>query len=343
MLAFKKIITAMTNKILVISLTKEKHLKDLAENLFIYASPRATIESGYEDQFHIGKNGKVTELCEKIEKIKKVKIDLIIVMTDIFTLSQFQPIDFPQEIDKIALVGDTHHGHKPITSLAQWLRMHQSNKIILKQTIHHADQFEKLGFQTASFPYYLHKQSLRKPIQPTNDRLVFCGSLGNTHKKRRYLIKEIGKYNRRMDIVMTRREVSFSIYNKWLYSLNIALNKDYNFRFNEIIGSGGCLITERLPIETRRKILYKEDEDYLAFDTTEEAIDKIEKTSLRDNIEMRISANKKLNEAINSKILIQIIFELHQRKVSNAEILYEEKLEEVIQYELAQERRLQKQ
>ena len=106
-------------KILIISLTKAPHLIELDHNLFIHASPMHDKDTLDDNKIKCSFNQSVKDLLQN--KKCRNNIKGIIVFADCFSLQRFRPHEFPENILTTAIVGDSHHGHKPITQLVQWL------------------------------------------------------------------------------------------------------------------------------------------------------------------------------------------------------------------------------
>lgn len=289
---------------LVVGLSAALHLKWLDPGRFAHAGPRLR-EDPNDRLFATDHTPDISMLCKRIRR-HGFDIKAIIVFVDCFSLLQFRPHKFPKNIPVLAVIGDTHHGKRPITDLAAWLRSEQISKVALKQTVHHGHIFRRLGFATTLLPYYLHDQIFIEPSQNKVRRVLFCGSVSSRHKKRNEVIRLIKDSGVPLDVITTHRIMSFRLYNRYIATINVPLNMDINYRFHEVVASGGCLITERPCAESDDAILLERDIDYITFSSPDKAIEKIQE--VLDNPKMAhavaIRGQRKLENAHKGGVLL---------------------------------------
>ena len=96
-------------------------------------------------------------------------------------------------------------------------------------------------------PYYAHNNLSIAPSSKYIERACFVGSLSSRHYKRKKFIEYLQARNLPLDIFSAPRNITFSFYNRYSVSLNIPLNYDYNYRINEVMSAGGCLVTSKVP------------------------------------------------------------------------------------------------
>lgn len=259
---------------LVVGLSSALHLKWLNPLQFVHAGPRL-LNDPNNGLFATSRTPDIALLCNQIRSYGII-VEAIIVFVDCFSLLQFRPHSFPSDLSVLAVIGDTHHGRRPITDLAKWLRLEQISKVALKQTVHHGQIFRRLGFATTLLPYYLHDQVFMEPSQNKVRRVLFCGTVSDRHTKRNVAIKVITDAGIPLDVVTTQRMMSFRLYNHYIATINIPLNMDINYRFHEVIASGGCLITERPTAESEEALLLERENDYITFSSPDNAVEKIQ-------------------------------------------------------------------
>ena len=162
-------------------------------------------------------------------------------------------------------LGDTQHG--PHEGFHELIRIAQNpivTKVITSNNPQHLHFFEESGVSPSKL-YYCplglantsRHQSLSNALDPAMGRrnisdllakkIVFVGTIADTHPRRKYLINRLSSAGY-CNILKTAnyRDAEFFQRNA-LASINVSLNRDINFRFSEVIGSGGTLITDRLP------------------------------------------------------------------------------------------------
>lgn len=259
---------------LVVGLSAALHLKWLAPQRFVHAGPRLRDDPDNR-LFATNSTPDISLLCERVSKYG-IDIEAIIIFVDCFSLWHFRPHKLPPTIPVLAVIGDTHHGDHPITDLAKWLRSEKVSRVALKQTVHHGQIFMRLGFATTLLPYYLHDQVFLEPAKNKLRRVVFCGSVSARHTKRKEVIGLAKKMGLPLDVVTTHRRMSFRLYNRYIATINIPLNMDINYRFHEVVASGGCLITEQPCAESDEAMLLDGKNDYIAFSCPNDALEKIQ-------------------------------------------------------------------
>jgi hypothetical protein len=199
------------------------------------------------------------------EARKTNRCESVIVALDSFTIGNAKPTEFNNiDSDLILLVGDTQHG--PAEGFIELIKLAQSgvfSKIITANNPQHLNLFraygvpaEKLFFcplGLSNLPPWLNTSSNNNIILPTDvqnslsESPYFIGSLTDHHPSRRKIINSLAKMGL-TKVAKTRSYKEASYYHKHsLASINISLNSDINFRFSEVILSGGTLVTDLLP------------------------------------------------------------------------------------------------
>ena len=127
--------------ILNLGLSDAKHLKDEScEFKIFYAGPRFTTGSY---TLRTSSNPKISDVCQEVNNLG-FSVESILLFCDIYSLSLFQPVIDVDTHNLVAIIGDTHHGTKPLSGLITWLQHYNIRKVALKQTIHHYPIFDRL-------------------------------------------------------------------------------------------------------------------------------------------------------------------------------------------------------
>lgn len=262
----------MNKTYLVIGLSEAEHLSDESSNdiQLVYAGPRFTT-----DNKHLRTSSKpyISNIVKYFES-KNIQIYGIIIYADIFSLNLFRPVVDLDFINKICIVGDTHHGEKPISGIMKWLILNNIDTIALKQTINQYSLFESLGFNVLNLPYYAHDVKFIKPTKNYFERIVFVGSTGTRHPRRTNYINKLQSMGVPIDVCKLPRNQSFKAYNSYACSFNLPLNNDINYRIWEIMAGGGVCLTEYIPNDIQNKILAKENISVVMYKNFEECANK---------------------------------------------------------------------
>lgn len=175
-------------------------------------------------------------------------------------------------------VADTHHLHRPIERVQEYLLSENFSIISFENDRHHMKWFKETGQSDLCWlpNLFLATEKLEPlPLEYKDDVVCFIGSLGQFHPFRVYIINYIKERIANLKFGSAPKKISHHIYNKSLINLNISLNGDLNWRFFEIIASGGFLITDRLCPDSGIHLLFDEGVHYEAFGSKEELLEKI--------------------------------------------------------------------
>lgn len=260
----------MPSSTLIINLSPALHLSDEFNNQrFIYAGPQLNDSNSSILTSSKPKLSDILNTCRQ----KGHHIHHIFIYCDVFSLSVFQPIIDIAYPSMIAIIGDTHHGSRPLTPLIQWLHHSRISKIVLKQTIHHAPIFRSFGFSVLQLQYYAHDVELISPSPHFINRICFVGSLSSSHHKRKLFLEKLITSGLPIDIFTAPRKLSFKYYNHYALSFNMPLNFDFNYRINEIMSAGGVCLTPRLPKVVENLRILNHFQDSLLFEDYDSCID----------------------------------------------------------------------
>ena len=175
-------------------------------------------------------------------------------------------------------VADTHHLHRPIETVQKYLLSENFSLISFENDRHHMKWFGHTGQSDLCWlPNLFLATDRLDPLAPElkQHEVSFVGSLGNFHPFRIHIINFLKDRLPYLKFGSAPKRVAHRIYNQSLINLNISLNGDLNWRFFEIIASGGFLLTDRLCPDSGINLLFDEGVHYEAFGTKEELLDKI--------------------------------------------------------------------
>ena len=165
-------------------------------------------------------------------------------------------------------IADTHHLYRPIECLQQYLASEEFTVVSVENDRHHLKWYSRYvrpGHNLYWFPNFAFNPIHRIFNAERVPRVVFAGSLGRFHPYRRHVVESLQKASYPIDALSCSQENAASHYSNYLISLNVSLNQDLNWRFFEIISSGGFLLTDRLNEESGISKIFTEGIHYEAF------------------------------------------------------------------------------
>jgi len=132
----------------------------------------------------------------------------------------------------------------------------------------------------------------------------FVGQTGRGHTRRRKILDILsGKYRVNEQRAYKQSEIS-EIYSRSKITVNIPVRGDLNFRFFEAISCGSLLLTERL--KNGQEKLFEEDVHYVAYDSENELLDKVDYYLKNDNERLRIAQAGKAEALKNHTLEIRL-------------------------------------
>ncbi len=196
---------------------------------------------------------------------KSHRCNLVVIALDSFTIGNIKPIRLEDvDLQKVLLVGDTQHGPaQGFIELIELARSGHFSKIISANNPQHLNLFRAYGVPksklfycplgVSNLPPWIDKIKYEEFIFPArvatslSRQPSFVGSLTDHHPSRRKLINHLSKMGlTRVVKTQSFKEASY-YHNQSLASINVSLNSDINFRFGEVLVSGGVLVTDQLP------------------------------------------------------------------------------------------------
>lgn len=194
----------------------------------------------------------------------------------------------------IVSVADTHHLHRPLETIIGYLQSEDFTLISAENDRHHLKWLSRHGFNNLC---WLPNLALSPEIRPSRSAhgkqmaTCFVGSLGRFHPYRVAVIEFLAKNISSLHVGSASQKAATAAYNSYNISLNVSLNSDLNWRFFEILGAGGFLLTDRLPSASGIDMLFSEGKHYEAFASDSELLEKIDFYTRHPEEAARIAQN----------------------------------------------------
>ena len=136
-------------------------------------------------------------------------------------------------------------------------------------------------------PYACDVNFFRDMEIPRDLDIGFVGQTGSGHTRRRKILDVLSrKYRVNEQRVYKQSEIS-EIYSRSKITVNIPIRGDLNFRFFEAISCGSLLVTERL--NNGQEELCQEDVHYVAYDSENELLEKVDYYLKNEDERLRIA------------------------------------------------------
>ncbi|MGE5503468.1 MAG: glycosyltransferase [Actinomycetota bacterium] len=149
---------------------------------------------------------------------------------------------------KLLLVGDTHHGERPIAKLVAHARAERYDLIAVVPNRQSCHWFTEAGLGPVVYcgpsvlvrPYAGEIQRQRYPV------VGFAGQGGVHHLRRRRLLEAMAAKGLAVHAGDATQDMALRKFAKCQIAFNCSLNGDANMRVFEILSAGGCLFSDRL-------------------------------------------------------------------------------------------------
>ncbi len=175
---------------------------------------------------------------------------------------------------KILLLGDTHHGIRPLANMVGYALAESFDAVIFVHNRHHAHWFVEAGVSRAIWLPGLCALPIERFNASTHiPELAFLGQIGEYHPRRQRLYQALT--NAGVPVAAARGSATMAshLYGGHVASWNASLNGDLNLRVFEILAAGGCLLTDRLSPLTGIGSLFEEGRHFLSYDTPEQLVE----------------------------------------------------------------------
>lgn len=175
---------------------------------------------------------------------------------------------------KVLCVGDTHHLNRPLTDMIAYARRAGFDFIVSSHNRPHLRWFGEAGFDKLAWIPGLKARHVPRPIKDGRAAQVCFIGQSDFHPRRQRLLAALQQNGVPLLAQQATREMSADFYAGSAASLNASLNGDLNLRIFEILSAGGCLLTDRLSPASGLDTILSEDNDFCAYDSSEELLDK---------------------------------------------------------------------
>ena len=177
---------------------------------------------------------------------------------------------------ELLICGDTHHMHRPISSMIEYSRTEAFDAVASVYDRHHLHWFLTAGFSECAWLPGISVQNVTPPWQTQRtDQVAFVGQMGAMHAWRQALLKQIVSTGNPLCAGLATRSQAAEMYATSLVSFNGSLNGDLNMRVFEVLSAGGFLLTDRLSTQAGLELLLRPGEDCETYGDTAELLDKI--------------------------------------------------------------------
>ena len=204
---------------------------------------------------------------------RTAKPDLIVVATDVYKKNRMVGLE-AFDCPKLLLVGDTHHGPRPLETILTYARSQKFDAIAIQFTLHHAHWFRAAGFERIAWVPGLTAH-LSKAAGPSPQPAIvsFAGQLGPVFPRRTRLFEalcdaglpafhfEVPRPD--LDHVLRASPITF----------NCSVNGDLNLRLFEAASAGSLLLTDRLSDSSGLGRLFEPGVECVLYDTPSELLD----------------------------------------------------------------------
>jgi hypothetical protein len=193
------------------------------------------------------------------------KPDMLVALVDSFRVCV--PVNLSSvKIPKHLIIGDTHHGQHPLTTMLGYLREERFDRLIVTYDPHHLHWFAEARIAPAAYIAAINVHDHPQAFNEDRRRaIVFIGQAGRFHPRRVRLLQAIQSAG--LPLVVERRppERAAAAYNQHQIVFNCSLNGDLNMRVFEVLGAGGFLVTDRLSPQSGMQRLLRPGIDYLDY------------------------------------------------------------------------------
>lgn len=195
-------------------------------------------------------------LAEQI--IAQSRPDLVVVRTDAF--GECRPSNLAAFGCPIALVvGDTHHGSDPISSVLRYALSEPFAACFLDYTRQHAHFFLEAGLPRVHWLPGLNANRIAvRDDQQRQPGVLMLGNVDSWHERRKRICTALRHANLPLRILTADTATTRQWHHDAELNFNCSLNGDLNLRVLEVLQSGGALMTDRLASEAGLDLLFED-------------------------------------------------------------------------------------
>jgi hypothetical protein len=215
-------------------------------------------------------------LSDYIEKFKLPAPKVIIVHVDEFQTNL--PVDIDDfNCKKIMILGDTHQSSQGLNKVHGYFLEHSFDYYLADCKKNHLHFFYESAPERnyIFFPCFRNRFEVKKFNYKKKKAISLIGQLKSTHPYRFELAEKLKTNGLPVIISEASQPQAAGIYSDFLINVNISLNNDFNMRFIEVISAGGFLLTDRISKQTGYEDVFKENEDFVFFESDQDLLEKI--------------------------------------------------------------------
>ena len=184
------------------------------------------------------------------------------------------PVNFPGNLPRVLMVGDTHHMAQPLRKVLGYAGT-AGFKVIVCWNRHHAHFFRQAGFPHV---FWMPGLTFGIPEVPRPARrgcqMAFFGQMGKFHPRRRRIVDAITANKLPFVAGTMPRYDGLELFGRSLVAFNSSLNSEFNLRVFEATGMGAMLLTDRLCPHAGLDLFYKDGESMICYDSVDDMVDK---------------------------------------------------------------------
>ena len=263
------------------------------------------------------KEGRV-DLNLILEKIKNYFNPEILISTTNPSGQGFQNISCFKGV-KVLVLYDSHHMENPISNNVYQCTS-EPYDLLITQLRQYGSFFNKISKKpTIWLPGFFAKEKIIEPKFSYIPKVAKVGQISLFHIRRNQILSKLLTLTPNIDIGGINGNQVFDIYNKYAMSLNISLNGDMNFRWNQVLSAGGVLLSDKLCDNSGSNYIFSQNE-IPTFNSINEALEiiglYINDPEKRYNT--AILAQRKYIQTISKKIIFdQFWAALNNKKIDN--------------------------
>jgi len=173
----------------------------------------------------------------------------------------------------VLCVGDTQHCPSPLRKVLDYARHAKYDFVLSSHNRQHLHWFAEVGFTNVAWFPGIKVRHLPRPFEMSRKSCVsFLGNAGAHHPRRWRLLQTL---HRAVPLVAARgsRDYAADMCASSAVSFNASLNGDLNLRVFETLSAGGCLLTDRLSVQSGLNLILKDGEDFAGYDSVDECVE----------------------------------------------------------------------
>jgi hypothetical protein len=167
----------------------------------------------------------------------------------------------------VLVVGDTHHLEAPLRFMLGAVLAEPYGLVLghgLPQHLHFL--WHAVPNRLVSIPGIWVRHHDLPFREQRSHGAIFVGQVGRFHPYRGLALDAVGRANLPLEVVQLPEDQAARHYGDAVLALNVSLNGDISQRTFEVLGHGGCLLTDRLAPESGLERMFQPGEHLVCFD-----------------------------------------------------------------------------